>query len=147
MKKVISILLFLIIGISTANAKVGFKTDRIKSEFKELKYVNEYLYNIIMVTDLATDYLYKKGLVITEVYRSQKEQSMYYKDKRQFRSPHQDWFAVDIRSRNFTKKETKRIVKILNDNFNKKNTYKTTALYHDVGLGKHIHVQFKEMGK
>jgi len=57
-------------------------------------------------------------------------------------SPHQLWDAVDIRTKNLTKKQIKELI-VWFDLFNKLNVYKKTVIYHDVGLGKHLHIQFR----
>lgn len=132
------------ICISSANARLLFKTRRIQDEYSELYEKNNELFKIVEKVNFITEALMGKSIVITEVYRTQEEQDRYYKGKNKFISPHQRWLAVDIRSRNFTEKEVLAIVHAINKNVNSKNTYIPTAFYHDIGLGKHIHMQFKK---
>jgi DNA polymerase II small subunit/DNA polymerase delta subunit B len=123
---------------------IGFKTPRIEAEFNELEIKNKRLYYIIKDTNNYTVKKYKKNITLTEVYRTQEEQNRYYKGKPKFKSPHQRWLAVDIRTHNFTKQQVQNIVKYINNKYNKHSRYIPTAFYHDIGLGPHIHVQFKE---
>lgn len=141
MKSLISILLFF--NLSTASADIKFKTDRIEKEFDQLYSKNMDLYQIVVFAMYASQTKYKKDLIITEVYRTQEEQDKYYKGKNKFRSPHQDWKAVDIRTFHLETKEIKDLVKIINSRYNSTSKYIPVAFYHDIGLGKHIHIQYK----
>lgn len=127
----------------TAEAKIKFKTTRIENEFKVLKDKNNELYQLVTTANNISENIFNKSLVITEIYRTQKEQDRYYKGKPKFTSPHQRWLAVDIRSKNLTKQEIKALTTIIKHKYNPINTYIPTAFYHDVGLGPHIHIQFK----
>ena len=136
--RILSILL-IIFSLQSVNAELKYKTPRVKKEFEQLFEKNLELYQIVEYADS----LVKKDVVITEIYRTQAEQDRYYKGKPKFTSPHQKWLAVDLRTRNLTKKQITKIVKEINDRYNQKNTYIPTAFYHTIGKGYHIHMQFK----
>ena len=102
------------------------------------------LYQIVIFVKFETERLFKKDTVITEIYRTQEEQDKYYRNKKKFISPHQRWLATDLRTFHLTKKEIKTLVNSINKRYNPINTYIPTAFYHDMGLGPHIHIQFKE---
>lgn len=140
LKVLSSILIFC--SLQIANAKVDFKTNRIKKEYKTLKKKNPELYQIVKYVEFQALHRFKKNIVITEIYRTEKEQRRYY--KKYFISPHQRWLAVDIRTRNFTKEQIKTLVSKVNEMFEKSSRYIPTAFYHNIGLGHHIHIQFKE---
>jgi len=142
MKSLVS--LFIVLSFNLSNAKVEYKTNRIKKEFSQLRIKNNYLYKIIHHTASDFNVFFNKNLVITEVYRTEREQKRYYKGKRVFKSSHQDWSAVDIRTRDLREVEINFIIKKIREVYFVKNGFKTTVLYHDVGLGKHIHVQFRD---
>lgn len=141
MKSLISLLL--IFSLQSANADMKFKTTRIEKEFSQLYNKNIDLYQIVIFAMYASQSRYKKDLIITEVYRTQKEQDRYYKNKKKFRSPHQDWKAVDIRTFHLETSEIKDLVKTINKRYNSTSRYIPTSFYHGIGLGKHIHIQFK----
>lgn len=137
-------------------AKVNVKdaSQRLTDELKTLMTKNKDLYDLIF--DLA-EYLketYKKELIITMIDRTQAEQDEIYKDDKKykekpFKSPHQFWQAVDIRSKIYTPEEIKAIEKYLNDKYNATNYYAWTARNHKVGAGsEHFHIQyFKQVKK
>lgn len=141
--RILSLFIILILNMQFANAEIKYKTDRIKGEYEQLFEKNLELYQIVKNLEFTAKVWFQKDIIITEVYRTQKEQNKYYRGKKQFISPHQRWLAIDIRSRNFTKTEVRALVDIINKNSDYRNTYIPTAFYHDVGLGPHIHIQFK----
>lgn len=122
--------------------------ERLEKEHKNLKSKNEELYKLI---ENANDYCNKefaKGLVVTMIHRTQAEQDYLYRNSekykiKKFKSPHQFWQAVDIRSKTFSQDEIDKLVKFLNEKYNNKNYWKWTAKCHEVGSnGRHFHVQF-----
>jgi len=100
---------------------------------------------------------FTKGVTITMIGRTQREQDEIYAgkkdkkgreyDKKPWTSPHMYNHAFDLRSRDFTKKEIKEIEDYINAKYNPENYYRFTALNHDVGLGNHFHVQFVKKEK
>lgn len=85
-------------------------------------------------------------LVITQIFRSQQEQDEIYKDNENYKvkpwaSVHQYWRGVDIRISDFTTEQQKTILGLLNNIFSYATPGKFTALIHDVGQGKHLHIQ------
>lgn len=125
-------------------AELKYKTPRIEKEFSQLFEKNPELYQIVKEIEFVGKLWFRKTIVITEVYRTQKEQDRYYRNKKKFISPHQRWLAVDLRTRNLESEQITSLVNHINKNVNYKNTYIPTAFYHDIGLGKHIHIQFKK---
>lgn len=135
--------------ISEQTGQILYKndTDRLKEEHIELKERNPDLYDIIDdVCDWAWVYC-KKDIVITMIYRTDAEQDSIYKDdpkyqQKKFKSPHQFYHAVDLRSSTFDTEQIQKLVDYLNEQYNGTNYYKWTAKCHDVGLGDHFHIQF-----
>jgi hypothetical protein len=120
---------------------------RIKKELVLLETKNKELY------DLAID-LYKyvrdefgKDVILTMIFRTTEEQEYLYRHsekyaKKPFKSPHQFFHALDIRSFIYTKEERDKMVDYLNSKYNKENYYKWTAKVHEVGdNGMHFHIQ------
>jgi hypothetical protein len=134
----------------SGEGKVRLKNDdaRLKIELDTLKAKNKPLYDLLFnLADWVKEQI-KKDLVITGIYRTIEEQAAIYKNNakfkaRPFTSPHQLWDAFDLRDSTFTKEETPKIVKYLNDTYNTTNIYKFTAMDHNVGSGWHFHVQYK----
>ena len=129
---------------------IRYKNDqqRLKDEFKQLQLKNAYLHNLANELNDYTNKKFKKGIVITMIYRTQAEQDYLYRNskkyaKKKFKSPHQFWQGLDIRSRTFTPAEIRDIVAWLNRKHNKnQGYYKWTAKCHNVGSGRHFHIQF-----
>lgn len=120
---------------------------RLSSEYKQLSTENPYLYNLINDLNQYINDTFSKNLVITMIYRTQAEQDYLYRNsakykERKFKSPHQFWHGVDIRSRTFTSEEIAKIEQYINDKHNAANYYKWTAKNHTVGSGYHFHIQF-----
>lgn len=120
---------------------------RLKGEFEDLKKHNPRLIEIIEFVAHYSERDFEKSIVITHIYRTKAEQDNFYKDnpkyqKKKWISPHQMWHAVDLRSRVFTPEETEELVAMINDEFGSENYYATTSLFHNVGFGDHIHIQF-----
>ena len=123
-------------------------SNRLKSEYDTLSSKNQALK--LLIDDLAffiKDNL-NKTLVITMIYRTQEEQDGLYKNDpkyqiRKFKSPHQFWHSVDIRSLIFTDLEIKQIEDYLNKKYNPTNYYNWTARNHKIsGQQFHFHIQF-----
>ncbi len=128
---------------------IGYKNDNIRliNEYIELKDQNLELYNILDGLNTYTNEEFKKNIVITMIYRTQAEQEYLYRNskryaQKKFKSPHQFMQGVDIRSRTFTQSEIKQIVAWLNQNKQRGNYYKWVAKCHDVGSGRHFHIQY-----
>lgn len=129
---------------------VKLKNDdpRLTGELKTLATKNKGLYELLFNLADWVKEEFKKDLVMTGIFRTDTEQADIYKNdarykKKAFRSPHQLWDAFDLRDSTFTKDEIKKIVDYLNNMYNSKNIYKTTAMDHSVGIGWHFHVQFR----
>jgi len=128
---------------------IHFKDEsaRLKQEWEQLDVKNEGLYDLILDLNEYTNKKFKKGLVITMIYRTQAEQDHLYRNsekykKKPFTSPHQFWQAVDLRSRTFTAEEIRLMVNWINRKYNKSNYWKWTAKAHDIGSGMHFHIQW-----
>ena len=126
----------------STNNYIKFKNDsnRLKLEYRELGVVNSGLKDIIKDLSEYTSSNFNKPITITHIGRTDKEQEEIYPGENKT-SPHQLNHAVDIRSWEFSGEEIEKIVNYLNAKHNPNNYY-TTALYHDMGYGIHIHVQF-----
>lgn len=136
---------------STPELKPAFKSDseRLKSEYDQLKTKNNHLYNLLHDICIFCSTNFNKTVVITMIYRTEAEQDSIYKDDpkykvRKFKSPHQFWQAIDLRSRTFTPDEINKLVNYINTIYNKTNHYAWTAKNHNVGLGDHFHIQYNK---
>lgn len=130
--------------------KVKDNSERLITELKTLLVKNKLLHDLIF--DLA-EYIkssFSKELIITMIDRTEAEQEAIYKNdarykEKPFKSPHQFWHAVDIRSKVFSKEEIKKIEDYLNTKYNPTNYYKWTARNHVVGQGaEHFHIQYSK---
>ena len=128
---------------------IAFKNDsqRLRDEFTELDRKNPRLADIIEdLNDYAVEN-FGKGVLITMIYRTQAEQDYLYRNSeryrvRKFKSPHQFWHGVDLRSRTFNPEEIAKMVEYINNKYNEENYYRFSADYHTVGAGYHFHINF-----
>lgn len=135
----------------SGEGKVTLKDNnpRLQTELTTLKTQNIGLYNLLFnLADWVKEQL-KKDLVVTGIFRTPEEQAAIYKNDpkyqmRPFKSPHQFWDAFDLRDMTFTKDEIPQIVKYLNDTYNSTNRYSWTAMDHNIGIGWHFHVQYRQ---
>lgn len=126
---------------------VEFKTDRCKKEYASLMSKNRPLRDLIDDVSRYSVDNFDKPVLITMISRTQEEQDYLYRNsekykKKKFKSPHQFWHAVDLRSRTFSDKEITQLVDYINETYNDKNYYKFTAMCHSVGNGMHFHIQY-----
>lgn len=128
---------------------VRYKNDnaRLKKEYSQLKSKNKKLQSVIEDLNKFSQKEFKKVLTITMIYRTQEEQDYLYRNsakykKRKFKSPHQFWHAIDIRSKTFTNDQIQKMVDYLNNKYDAKNYYRWTAKCHTIGHGMHFHIQF-----
>ena len=135
--------------VPTPLVQPSFKDDsqRLKEEYAQLKNKNIHLYNLLHDICAYCNANFNKTVVVTMIYRTEAEQDNIYKDDpkykvRKFKSPHQFWHAIDLRSKTFTPEEIKKIEDYLNNTYNSTNHYKFTARNHTVGLGFHFHTQY-----
>lgn len=121
-------------------------SDRLKTEHEDLSTFNYNLYALLEDLRMYVFDEFGKTITITMIYRTDEEQEEIYKDnkryqKEKFKSPHQFWQGVDLRSRTFTDEEIEVIENYLNSLYNEVNYYDWTAKNHTVGLGDHFHIQ------
>lgn len=126
-----------------------FKTNRIIHEYAALANENRPLLELIIDLSFHVEEEYKKNLTITHLYRTEEEQDYFYRSnskyqKKPWKSPHQVYAALDLRSRTFTKEEREHITEYLNKKYNPTNYFRFTAKVHDIGHGEHWHVQYKK---
>jgi hypothetical protein len=121
---------------------------RLIKEFKELKSKNRELWKLVADLNAYSQEMFGIIPIITMIYRTEEEQDWLYRasesyKKRKFKSPHQFYHAVDIRSRSFSKDRIIAIESYLNNKYNASNYYKWSAKCHEVGSnGMHFHIQF-----
>lgn len=128
---------------------IAFKNDskRLKDEYSKLFKKNPELFEIIDTLNDMANKEFGKNVLITMIYRTQSEQDYLYRNSakyaaRKFKSPHQFWHGVDLRSRTFEPEEIAKMVEYINEEYNQENHYRFTADYHTVGAGFHFHIQF-----
>jgi len=132
-------------------------SQRIKDELVDLREYNRPLYDLTIDLYKWIDKEFSKDTIITMIYRTSSEQDAIYKgtfkgsrsyDEKPWKSPHQTWTAIDLRTYIYTEEEIEKVAKYLNKKYNSSNYYKTTVMYHEVTnaqgqkLGKHFHVQY-----
>ena len=128
--------------------KVKNDAKRLKREFRELRTKNRPLALLLVDLYRYVQNKHNKDITITMLYRKQEEQDSIYKHHPKYhikpwKSPHQFWHGVDIRSMNFTRVEIVDIEQYLDNKYNKPNYYKWTAKCHIVSAGaEHFHIQF-----
>lgn len=129
---------------------IEFKTPRVEQEFKGVN-IDPRLRIIIWALAGYTSLSFNKGILLTEIYRTQAEQDEIYKDDAGYRnfkwdSVHQYWRGADVRLTTFTLNEAQSIADWLNNNF-VYTGHHPTALNHDVGSGWHLHIQVDTDGE
>jgi len=122
-----------------------FKTDRIAKEWESEKIPQKLRDTVILGAFYSFTY-FKKPLVLTGIYRTPQEQYDIYKDNPAFiespwKSNHQVWRAIDLRSRIYTPDEIRRLMEVFNS-IPYRDGKKKTAVYHKVGDNSfHFHIQ------
>lgn len=115
--------------MKTLVLRIRFKEDTDYEHFQEL---NPKLRGIVL--DLASfcNYHFNKDIMVTSLFRLE--------DKR---SVHAYGRGADIRSLDFTAEEIVKIKRYLNTTYiyDPQRPKKVTCLYHNVGLGNHLHLQ------
>lgn len=136
-------------GEKKIEPKVKNDDPRLLDELRQLPEKNHELHGMLMDLCAYVHANFKKDVIITMIYRTQKEQDYLYRDsakykQRKFKSPHQFWHALDLRSWIYTKKERQEMVNFLNERGKAQNNYYAwTAKVHEVSSnGLHFHVQF-----
>jgi len=130
------------------------KSKRLHAEFHALHSKNPELHELMLDLQQFMSNAFGKNIVITMIFRTPGEQAYLYRNSRRykrkpFKSPHQFWQAIDIRSKilgiklKYSKEETSRIINYLNNKYNAMNYYPWTAKIHEIGTnGLHFHIQF-----
>ena len=93
------------------------------------------------------NYRWGKDITVTHILRSQWQQDQYYSTtpgylQSPWKSVHQYGRGIDLRSRDFTKEQIAELADWVNENFpyDERNSH-STLIYHNIGLGKHLHLQ------
>jgi hypothetical protein len=121
---------------------------RLKKELKQLEVNNPELHALIIDLYKWISDKFGKDTIITMIYRTQAEQDRLYRysqkyQEKKFKSPHQFWHAIDLRTWIYTEEEIDQIVQYLNDKYNSRNYYSWTAKAHAIkGNARHFHIQF-----
>ena len=118
-----------------------FKTEIIKKEWKKLAEKNPFLYQLLKdIEDYSIDQ-FNLVPVVTCIYRSQEETKRIY--GRYKPSVHEFWRGVDIRSWIYTDEQLEQLVNFIKDNYeyDPKRPNKNIVIVHNVGKGKHVHIQ------
>jgi hypothetical protein len=123
---------------------IKFKDSRVETEWKYSSELSERVKKIAEIVAGFCQLNFGKDVVITHILRSQAEQDTFYANDAKYKeapwkSVHQYGRGIDLRSRDFTPAEIERIVAFANMITYSKE--KNTCVYHDVGQGKHIHLQ------
>ncbi|MBC8204796.1 hypothetical protein ISS30_01735 [bacterium] len=132
---------------------IFFKYPQLKLEFEglseiEKRLVRPELLKLLYFLEGYCTYNFNKSIIITELLRSRESQDRYYRnnpayEQNPWQSPHQFGCAADIRSAVFEPEEIDDIIAIVNRWFPYDNSGKSSAIYHDIGKGAHIHLQVK----
>jgi len=98
---------------------------------EEFDLVDRKLNKIVNATATIKEVLFEKNTVVTSVYRDDPDSTHYY------------YRAVDLRSRDLTEKQCKKLEKIINQLFPYGKKPYQTMLYHNSGSGWHFHIQVR----
>ena len=121
---------------------IEWKVPILQTEFGKL---DNRLQIILYTLAGYTYYNFGKGIILTELLRTQEEQDKIYSEseeykQRPWKSVHQFGRGADVSIKYFTAEEIENIVRFLNDNFLYVGAVHT-ALVHNVGYGMHLHIQ------
>ncbi len=119
-----------------------FKTDRQNEEFHS-ENVNPRLHRIVAFASLWVFRKYGRFSEVTEVFRTSGEQRSIYPHAPSKKSVHQFWRGCDIVVRGLGSAEHARIRDAVNSLFPYGKTGHQSCLYHDVGVGPHLHFQVR----
>ena len=127
------------------NGIIKFKTVRVSKEWESGK-LPQKLKDIIVLLAYYSITFFKIPITITCIFRTQEEQDKIYQGNvtyhhKPWKSNHQYWNAIDLRSKDFTEKQIEILVSIANT-IRYRTKGKTTAVYHKVNGGAfHFHIQ------
>jgi len=116
---------------------ITFKKQNLLMEWPKLLKRNPKLISIAL---LFCKYVGGKMLV-TEIYRTKKMQRAYYPKDAKEKSIHQYWRGVDISVKGIKEDILQGAVNKINLLFPYGKKKIKTALVHDIGLGRHLHLQ------
>ena len=131
---------------------IKFKLTLLKDEFDgelslEGNSLHPKLRTIVFTLAGYTDYHFGKDIVITEILRDQATQDKYYCRNPEYqanpwKSVHQFGCGVDLRTWGFTERQLQEILDYINHSFSYDlEGSHPVALCHDIGRGKHFHLQ------
>lgn len=121
-----------------------FKEPKLKTEHDELYKRNPKLYALLGMLDGYCVMEFKKEITITHLFRTPEEQKQLYSQTPNppTTSPHMFWKACDIRSKDFTDAEIKKMLTFLNCFSYTSGQGKPVAIYHVIaGNTYHMHIQ------
>ena len=131
---------------------IKFKLPLLKDEFEGELSLEGYslhpeLRMIVFTLAGFADYHFRKDVTITEILRDQATQDKYYCRNPEYRvnpwkSVHQFGCGVDLRTWGFTERQLQEILDYINHSFSYDlEGSHPVALCHDIGRGKHFHLQ------
>ena len=126
----------------------GRNAAALRASLTKLHHFNKPLCEILCKLQAHVETKYHKSITLTQIDRDQGENDRIYAHtgKKQRKTAHGVWAAVDIRSRDFKPEEIEEIVFFLNSyNGSNSNPLKNgdTAMCHEVpGHGMHFHIQY-----
>ena len=132
---------------------IKFKHLQLQSEFEGDITVsgfplNAKLQSMVFALNGFVEYFFGKSITITEILRDQETQDRYYKEnakyaKKPWKSVHQFGCGVDVRVAGFNDDEVEEMVAFLSGAFDYGDDKHDVVVNHDIGLGRHIHLQVK----
>lgn len=122
---------------------IEFKHPQLEEQFP---YLDKRLQVIIYTMAGFSWTQFGKSVTMTELFRTQTMQDEYYKSNvsyqiKPWKSVHQFNRGADCSVLFYTDNEIETVVEFLNHRFIYGSDDHKTAVYHDIGLGKHIHLQ------
>jgi len=116
--------------------KILFKYPRLKQEWITLLRLNPKLVFIVLyLADRVQE------ITITEIFRTEKMQRVYYPDNKTSESVHQYWRGVDGRMKGYNNEKHNNAIAEINSTFPYGKKRIQTALIHNIGKGNHWHLQ------
>ena len=125
---------------------------KFKERFLELEFngqrINRKLRFMVNAIDNFCQYHFDNEITITHIIRNQEQQDSFYANdpvyqRKSWKSVHQYGRGVDLRSYDFTDDEIAKLCEFVNQVFPYGDGIHKACICHNVGRGKHIHVQIK----
>lgn len=123
-----------------------FKTQKQENEFTGLTQFNPKLSMVLLLLNQYTEIEFGRPITVTDLFRSQEDHDLLYAnttpDKRPKSSPHMFWKAADLRAKDFTEAQIKKLLVFVNCFTYTSGQGRPVGIYHAItGNVHHFHIQ------